>query len=217
MATSKSIALFAAILCLSYARVQGEDLQPLVKSTEDTVAAAKTHVEHMLNLSPLPNADKIPPIVTNETAHLAYEIKKLATQLQEAVATGEHKAELVEAVNAAVTHLNEAAATLAQAGSDVAQDNTHYFAAANVLLAQIKSVVAAEPCEKVAPLIKASLDELTHDVNNYQYGVHEAVGHHGTTGEAGHHGAADHKHLHQVHQHHGASSEEHRDEETHHH
>ncbi|XP_046677161.1 MOB kinase activator-like 2 [Homalodisca vitripennis] len=217
MASRKSTVLVAALLCFCYAWVQGEDLQPLVKSAEDNLAAAKVHVEHMLNLSPLPNAEKIPSIVKDESDHLAHEIKKLANQLQAAVTAGDHKAELAEAVNAAVTHLNEAAATLEHAGSDLKQDNTHYYAAAESLLAQIKNVVAAGPCDEVAPHLKAALQELTHDVNNYQYGIHGVIGpHEGNNGEAGHHEGAHHHHH--VHHHHGASSEEghdHSSEESH--
>lgn len=72
-------------LYLEQVRAEVVDLQPVLSSTETSIQSAKTHVEHMLNLSPIPNEDKLAPIVKNESDHLAYEIKQFATSLHEKV------------------------------------------------------------------------------------------------------------------------------------
>lgn len=64
-----------------------EDLSPLLANTEEKLKNATTHVNHMLGLDPLPNPDKLQPLVKNESDHLAYELKKFAGKLQDSVST----------------------------------------------------------------------------------------------------------------------------------
>ncbi|XP_054274681.1 box A-binding factor-like [Macrosteles quadrilineatus] len=206
MANSKLVCVLCVLFSLTYVLCEVEDLQPIYKSTEETLQKAKTHVDHMLNMSPLPNAEKIPSLVKNESEHMAHEIKKLATHLQEKIATGEHSPEMKEAVNAAVTHLNEAAETLHGAGSDLKQDNTKYYEAAEKLLGSAKSIMAVGPCPEISPVLKGALHELTHDINNYQYGIHDMIGPHEGGPSEGH--IEEHNHHHHIHKHNGQSSEE---------
>lgn len=78
--------LVAYILLLTaQVKSEVEDLQPLVTSAEETLQHAKTHVEHMLNLNPIPNEHQLHPVFKNETEHLAYEMRKLSTKLHEVV------------------------------------------------------------------------------------------------------------------------------------
>lgn len=77
--------LHSVLLLTAQVKSEVEDLQPLVTSAEETLQHAKTHVEHMLNLNPIPNEHQLHPVFKNETEHLAYEMKKLSTKLHEVV------------------------------------------------------------------------------------------------------------------------------------
>lgn len=82
--------LQSVLLLNAQVKSEVEDLQPLVTSAEETLQHAKTHVEHMLNLNPIPNEQQLHPVFKNESEHLAYEMRKLSTKLHEAVRIIKH-------------------------------------------------------------------------------------------------------------------------------
>lgn len=189
-----------------------ESVQSALNATQNSYQHAKDHVDHMVGLVNQQTHDQIVTIIKDETKKLATGLSHLSTELDNKLKTGEHSAQIKDAVNAAHTHLNEASAKLNQlTGDDIAAWNTQYFSSVSSALQELHNVANAGACPDIDPIVIKGSHDITHLFNDYQDKFHAAVGAHDAGAGDPHHEQGVHHHLHHHHQPHAAghkSSEE---------